>query len=297
MSAGFFLLQCFSQKIIDVVVTECLLELFLAGRIDPLADYNGLFADLYAVGKARNVSIVLDRGLNKRKHLNGIYHLADVIGRRAAAAAHNMYAELSDLLHDGSKIVRIDVINRRAVFSTGKACVGVNDDRERAALNEALCDREHLLRTEATIDADRIDLKAFEHCDSAFDSAACKELTGLIVDHRNYDRQVTYFFCSNDCCLGFIRVAHRLDNDDVAACFVACFYYLSENVDSLVEGEISHGLQELSCRAYVNRYISVRLAACFFSSLLTDLNCSGNDLGHVVVFESVGAESVCIYDV
>ena len=297
MSAGFFLLQCFSQKIIDVVVAEGLLELFLAGRVDPLADYNGLFADLYAVGKARNVGIVLDRGLHERKHLDGIYHLADVIRRRAAAAAHNVYAELSDLLHDGSKIVRIDVINRHAVLSTWKPCVGVYYDREGAALNEALCDREHLLRTEAAVDADSIDLKAFEHRDRAFDSAAGKELTCLVVDHRDDNGQVAYFFCSNYCCLGFIRVAHRLDNDDVAACFVACFYYLSENIDCLIEGEISHGLQELSCRADVDRYIGVRLAACFFSSLLTDLNCSGNDLGHVVVFEPVGAESVCIYDV
>ena len=204
MSAGFLLLQCFCQKIIDIVVAEGLLELFLAGRVDPLADYNGLFADLYAVGKTRNVSIVLDRGLHERKHLDGIYHLADVIGRGAAAAAHNVYAELSDLLHDGSKIVRIDVINRRAVLSTGQACVGVNNDREGAALNEALCDREHLLRTEAAVDADRINLKAFEHCDCAFDSATCKELTCLVVDHRNDDRQVTYFFCSNYSSLCFI---------------------------------------------------------------------------------------------
>ena len=161
MGAGFFLLQSFSQKIIDVVVAESLLELLLAGRIDPLADDDGLLADLNAVCKARNVGIVLDRGLRERKRLDGFYHPADVIRCRAAAAAHNMYAELSDLFHDGSKIVRIDVINRRAVLSTGQACVGVNNDREGAALNEALCDREHLSRSEAAVDADSIDLKAF----------------------------------------------------------------------------------------------------------------------------------------
>ena len=161
MSAGLFLLQRFGQKVIGIVVTQSLLELLLACRIDPLTDYDGLLADLNAVCKARNVSLILNRRSGEGNCLNRIYHLADVIGSRSAAAAHNVYAQLRDLLHDTCEVIRTDVVNCHAVLCSRKTRVRVNNDRKGAALNKALCDREHLCRAEAAVDADSIDLKAF----------------------------------------------------------------------------------------------------------------------------------------
>ena len=102
---------------------------------------------------------------------------------------------------------------------------------------------------------------------------------------------------SNDCCLCFVRVAHGLDHDHVSAGFGTCLDYLFEYFYCIVKCEITHGFQEFARRAYVDRDISIVFAACFFSSLLAEPDCSCNYLGNVIEFESVGTESIGVYDV
>ena len=190
-----------------------------------------------------------------------------------------------------------DIIDGNTVFGSGKTRVRVYHDGEGAAGNKALCYGEHLLRSEAAVDAYRIGFKTFEHGDSSFDAASCKEFSRFIVDHRYYDRKIAYFVCRNDSGFCLVRITHRLDNDQISACFISCFYYLCENINSVIESKLSHRFQEFAGWSDIDRNIGIIIPACLVARFLTDLYCGFYDLRNIIEFESVCSESVGVYDI
>ena len=189
---------------------------------------------------------MLPDGLGKGKRLYGLYELTDIFRSRSAAATHDVHAELRDLLHDFAEFIGHYVVDRPAAFSPRKTGVGVDYDGQGTALCHPLYDGDHLVGPETAVHAYRIYLKSFEHRDGAFDSAAREHLSGLVVHAGNDDGKIGILVCCDDSCLGFIAVAHRLDDDDVSTCSGARSDLLCEDFDSVVKSQVTHGCKELS---------------------------------------------------
>ena len=101
----------------------------------------------------------------------------------------------------------------------------------------------------------------------------------------------------DDCGFCLIGVTHCFYEYEVASGLISGFYYFRENADSLIECQIAHGFKELARRTNVDGDVCIVFAACFFSGFLTEPDGRCHDLRYIIELESVGTESVSIYDI
>ena len=280
------------------MAAERLLEFLLARGIDPLADDHRARTDLHRAREAGDNRAVLRRIRPERQTADRRDRAPDMLRRGAAAAAHRLHAERGDLSHPSGKIRGSDVIHcPPLVVRAGKSGVGIHQNRHRGRLHQLLHDRNHLLRTESAVDPERIDAEALQHRDDRGHRAAREQLACAIVNRGHENRQITVLLRRQNRCLRLIGIAHRLDEHQIRACCRADAHRLSEETHRLLKRQISHGREQLSRRADIQRdvrVLSARKRARFLCK--ADRRCH-NLLQIIRIFQPVRAERIRIENI
>ena len=160
----------------------------------------------------------------------------------AAAAACTGNAKCCDLPHVVGELLRVDVVAGHTVLTAGQACVGVCDDGDGTDGEQTFDDRDHLFRSEAAVDAQRIHAEAFQHGDHRLRGAAGEHLAVLVKDHGDKDRQGRILFRAEDGGFGLVTVGHRLDQHKIRAGLFAEARHFAVQLDGFFKGKIAHRL-------------------------------------------------------
>ena len=176
---------------------------------------------------------------------------------RAAASSDRLNAHFRDFFHPAGEFLGSHVIDGPAAFRAWKPRIGIDDDRHAADLGKPLHDRNHLLRPEAAVDAQRVHPQAFQKRHGGIYAAPGQKLPLLIESDRDADRQVAVLFGRQHGRLGLIAVRHGLDQDQVRPGPAAIAYDLSEQLHCPLKRQIPQGLEKLSRGPYIQRHIGV----------------------------------------
>ena len=295
--AAVLLAQALAKNVLDIAVAQRLFEFLLPGRIDALADDHGPGADLHALREGADHCPVLARLRLKRELSDALCRKADVLRGRAAASSDRLNAHFRDLFHPAGEFLGSHVIDGPAAFRAGQARIGIDDDRHAADLGKPLHDRNHLLRPEAAVDAQRVHPQTFQKRHGGIHAAPGQKLPLLVKSNRNADRQVAVLFGRQYGRLGLIAVRHGLNQDQIRSCPAAVAHDFSEQFHRLLKGQISQGLEKLSRGPYIQRHIGVFPAGPapgFFGVLYR----GRHDLLQIIgKFERIGAKCIRVENI
>ena len=186
---------------------------------------------------------------------------ADMLGSGSAAASYCLYTHGGNFFHPGGEGLRVDVIDRAPVFGAGESGVGIDQNRYRCHLRHALHDGNHLLGSHTAVHTEAVDTQSFQHGDRGIHRTAGQQFPAAVIDICDQDRQVAVFFGSQNSSLGFIAVAHGLDQNQIGTCRRADPDDFPEKFHCLFKRQVAQGLQKPPGRSYVQRDVGV-LAVC-----------------------------------
>ena len=141
---------------------------------------------------------------------------------RSAAAADSTCPHLHQRPDTLCKLLRCHMKYSLSIDDDGQSCICIDHDRQRTARCQLRQQVFHLFRSQTTVKTNRINAQPFQHRCHACHITAGQELAALIKYHCDDDGQIRVFLCRKDCCLDLIRIAHRLDQNDVRARLVPC---------------------------------------------------------------------------
>ena len=297
MGAAVLLAEAFAQDILNIIVPESLLEFLLSGGIDALADDHGLFPELHALGEGTDHCPVLaDRRL-ERHLLYSLCGPADMLRRRAAASSHGLHAHPGDLFHPSRKLRGSHIVNGPAALCAGQAGIGVDDDRHAADLREPPDDGQHLLRSQAAVDAQGIYAESFEKRDGGIHGTAGQQFPFLVEGDRYAHGKIAVLLGCEHRRLGLIAVRHRLDQNEIRSRPAAAADHLSEQFHSSLKGKVPQGLKKFPCRSDIQRNIGV-LPAAPAPRFFGQIYCRRYDLLQVFrIFERVCAKGIRVENI
>ena len=126
---GILLVQSFAQYIVDVVLTESLLKSLLAGRIYPLTDKYRRSTKLHYFCVRGYKRPVFISNRNRRNILSCLADSLYIVRRRAAAPSCDPDSILHEMTYRLGKLVRINIINRLAVYTLWQTCIRLEEHR------------------------------------------------------------------------------------------------------------------------------------------------------------------------
>ena len=291
------LAEAFREQHVQIAFFKRGTHLFADAGVDALADQERFFADHHGAGERGDDRPVFLFGCLQRNVLAARDGHADMVRSCAAAATGAGDAECRDLPHVVGELLRVDVIAGHAVLAAGQACIGIGDDRHGTDGEQPRDDRDHLLRSEAAVDAQRIDAEAFQHGHHGLRCAAGEHLAVFVKDHGDEDGQCCILFRAEDGGFGLVAVGHGLDQHKIRAGLFAEARYLAVQLDGFFKRKIAHRLEQFAGGAHIDRDVGIftaGAAARFFGVL----HRGGDDLFQIVrVLQAVGAESVRVDDI
>ncbi len=248
------LLHGFPHDIGDVARLERLLQEFLAGRVDALADDEPGVGREFDDGSAgRNARPFRGEGAVRVLVPDGRHGAGDVGGGRAAAAAHDFHPGVHERGDIRGEFIRSDGEDGFAVHEFGHAGVGLDDERFAGDGGEAFDVGEHAVGAEAAVQPVGVDAQALQQGCDALDRAARQEFAVLAQGDGRPDRQIAVLLGGEHGGLEFARVAHRLDENEVCAGRGARPDHFGERGVGVFEGEFARRREEPSGRADVQR--------------------------------------------
>ena len=198
-------------------------ELLLACGIDALANDHKGFVLAYAhhILTAREDNAGMPFGFNPadagRAGFHGLSELTDMLGARAAAAAHQLAAHGREGSGEFGETFGAEGKDGLAVDELGHAGVGLSQHKAlRAGLQEALNHRRHEIRPEAAVGAEGVHAQVLHGFGENFRRGA-GEAHALLEGHGYHDRQVGYAARGHHGCPRLGNVKLRLDENAVAA--------------------------------------------------------------------------------
>ena len=220
-----------------------------------------------------------------------------MLRRSAAAPSDRLYAHFSDLFHPAGKFLRAHVINGPAALRAGQTGIGIDYDRHAADLGEPPDDRDHLLRSEAAVDAERVHPQAFQERHGGIHAAPGQELALLIKGNCDADRQAAILSGSQHSRLCLITVRHRLDQDEVRPCSAAVSHDFPEQLHCPLKRQVSQRFKEFARGSYIQRHKSV-LASGPASGFLCVVHRGRHDRLEIIrEFERICAESIRVENI
>ena len=214
---------------------------------------------------------------------------SDIVGRGAAAAAEAAHAGLCNVAHAGGKAVGVHVEHGFAVFDLRQPGVGIDHDGQGGALHVLRGDIFHLLRPKRAVGAEGGNAEALQHGHRGGHVGAREQMAAFVIGVGDDNRQITVLFGGQHGGLGFIEVAHGLDQNQIEPAGGGNAHAFGEHVDRVLKSEIAQRTQQLAERAHVERKINRIFVSCI----------AGFGAGHVVVggaddrVEVIELEPVC----
>ena len=223
------------------------------------------------------------RAVGDKGNLSDCLHSpADMLRCRAAAAAYGLNAHLRDLFHPGGKSLRVNIIDCSAVLRAGQAGIGIDEDGDGGGLRQSPDDRNHLFGSQTAVDAQSVHPQTFQQSHRGIHRSAGQKLAGPIIDVGDQHRQIAVFLCCQHCRLGFVAVAHGLNEDQVRARFCSYAHDLAEKLHGTFKGQIAQRLEQAPCRTDIQGDIGV-LPVCDPPCLDSQLHCGFHDLAQLAV--------------
>ena len=174
-----------------------------------------------------------------------------VLGRGAAAAAHDGHARVEHARDGAAVLGSVDVEHGAAVLDARKPGVGLDNDGALGPRQHALDERHEVVRAERAVDAHGVGAHRAQGHGSDLGRGAEEGAAVLGERHRDEDRQVRVLDDGKKRRLGLREVGHGLDNKEVGARGGRGPRLLGEERVRLVKGKGPHRLEELPRRADV----------------------------------------------
>ena len=277
-----------------VALAQGLLHLLLARGVDALANDANLAhlqsADALGTGHAEPVA---RRGLARLAVGEKGALARDVCGRGAAAATHDRDAQVKHLGHGLAVLGRMDVEDRLAVHDARQARVGLDHHGALGPGNHALYQRQEVVGAQRAVDAHGIGAHRREGDRGHLGRGAQEGAAVLGKGHGHKDGQIGVLLHGEKGGLGLGQVCHGLDDKEIGAGRGCRARLAGKELVGVVEGQGTHGLQELAGGANVGGHVANARLACAGNSGLEDLF----DRGGVAEFLGIGAKGVSGGDV
>ena len=223
------------------------LKTLLSGRVDALADD----ADAVRRNKPRagaQRGDVFFLGLTEGAPGDAFADLTDIVGIGAAAAAENGEAEVEILVVGLGEFLGGDVIGQRLGGGVRQTGVCFDDHRDGTAGAHALRDRQDLLRTERTVDADGARAQTLEGDGGGLRRDAEERASGGLKCQRREHRQVAQLARGEHGGLDFEQIRHGLDINRVHTRCGAAPDLTGEDVVGVVKGQCAGRGKQLADR-------------------------------------------------
>ena len=147
---AFFLLLCKLRYKFKAALAQLLLQLLFTGRIDSFANDQKRSVQIKGQGRAFRSQCSLRRVSmhRNRSSCQPVGHFADMLRRRAAAAAQNLRPCVQQKLHICAEFLRSHIVNGLPFFiQRRKSCVWLCDDGNIRHLRHPADDLCHLIRS------------------------------------------------------------------------------------------------------------------------------------------------------
>ena len=235
-----------------VAAAQGLLHLFLARGVDALADDAHMAraqardllgtcdAEPVAHGALPRLAPGKKRPLPRR-----------VLGRGAAAAAHDGHARVEQARDGAAVLGSVDIEHGAAVLDARKAGVGLDHDGALGPRQHALDERNEVVGAERAVDAHGVGAHRAQGDGRDLGRGAEEGAAVLGERHRDEDGQVGVLDDGKKRRLGLREVGHGLDDEEVGARGGRGPRLLGKERVRLVEGKGPHGLEKLARRADV----------------------------------------------
>ena len=192
---------------------------------------------------------------------------ADVLRRRAAAAAEEPCAAPDAFLHALCELLRPDIEHGPAVCFAREPRVGLKEDGDACAPGKFFKKREHFTRAEAAVEAERIHAEPFKQRGHAWNVAAGEQLSAPVQRNGGEDGERAAFLCGKYGRLELISVGHGLDQHKVCACGSTGFDGRAEHGIGLFKAEVAKRLEQLARWPDIERHETL-FAACLADGFL-----------------------------
>ena len=301
MSPFLLLHDAFPQHIVQIMFFERLFEPFLSRGIDPLSDDLGSLPEEDAPSVGGYDCVLLLPYRNQGTSAAPLCHCTDMVRCRPTASSHNGCAHLHDLLKILRELFRRHIIISLAVPLLRKPGIWLHDDRQGGILQKLLQHREHLLRSHPAVDPQSVHPKTFQKCDHRRNVRSGEELSSLVEDRRSEHRKRRILLCRQHCRLQLIRIAHRLNVNQVRSRFFSADHDLFKCLICSLKVKISHGLEQFSRGTDIQRSVDWPFYSCGLCSSPHMSYCGSHDLFQgvpvVMKFERIGAEGISQDDI
>ena len=301
---GLLLLRPFPEHIAVVLRGKGFLQLFLAGRVDPLADQDRRLvqADRLCPPEGGDDRPVLRGNRLRGDPCHRLAKLSDIRRGCPAAAADRGGAVLRNLTHLPGKFLRRDVIQGPAVLHPGHPRVRCHNDRCGGNRQEPPHNAAHLLRPQAAVYAQCGDAEALQQGSLPFRRKPGQEFLVSPVRAGRRHRQICGFPRRQDSRLELIGVCHRLDQDQIGAVLCGPDDFLI-HIDGILKGQIAQRRQHVPGGPEIQRDRGIRPVfqpARFLCAVQGSAD-NGDQISRtrrgILILEAVGAEGIGIDDV
>ena len=241
IGALFLLADALAHDVVQVAVTQGLLQALFAGGVDALADDGDFVA---VAGKVHDRLGARDRhaGLAAARAGRAVVDKRaqgrHVRRRGAAATAHDAYA-VGNHTGDGHGVLgRLDIKDGVAVVvHAGQSCVGLHHDGLVGNGEHARSESSELGRALTAVDAQDIGADGVERDGGNLGARAQEGAAVFLKGHGGKDGQVGVLAAGEDGRLDLGKVGHGLDNKEVHARGDAGTHFLGKKVVGLVKAE------------------------------------------------------------
>ena len=268
--------------IVQILLQQGLLEPLFAGGIDALAD-DPHPVDGDCPGGCADKAGLFSTAAGRLTARQRIPQGAQVVGTGAAAAAQQGGPGIHTIQHGLRVLGRGQVI--AAVHGIGQACVGLGNDGQRGMLGQFPDKGRSLYRAQRAVDADGIRAETFQRMGHGSQRAAGKGAAGGFKAHGHQHGQLGVLLDGQQGSLGLVQVGHGLDHRQISPGSGSCLGHLGKKSVGLLEGQATHGLQQLAQRPDIQRHQCI--SACRGS--LGQLDCRRN---HVLGAQAGGGQLV-----
>ena len=240
--ARVLLLDASGDNIIDVILPQGLLEAFLSGGVDALAD-DPHRSEGGGLGGGAHAAAALGPGRRHPRAPHGGAQRADKVRRGPAAAAKHLNPVFRGCFQLRGKLLR-----RNPVFPRGgvrQARIRFQDQRLVRPAAQLTDHGQQLFRPETAVKAHGIHTEAAQSQPHGRNGRPDKGPAAGLKGHRDPDRQRRVLPGREDGGLDLVQVAHGLDHDEVRSRVPSGLHDLPENVIGLFKLQGSQRLKDL----------------------------------------------------
>ena len=264
VGARFRLGNGFAQHIVEIALAKRGLELLLARRVDALA--NG-----------GNVATSQKRGMARRRNAARRSHVAldgraarherrlfrDIVGVRAAAAAHDRHAFVDHRRHGFDVFIGGHREHGFAIDNARQAGIGLHHDGNRGRFEHFAHHRAQVVGAKRAIHAQNVNAKRRKHNGRDLGARAQERAAIFAEGHRGENGQIGVFFRSENGGLHLKKVGHGFNDEQIGPSRIGRTHLFGEQLIRFIEGHRAERFEQRARRANIGCHVfrARRLAA------------------------------------